>query len=162
MTPPIVTRGELIAIEARTWIGTPVHEQQSVKGHGVDCKGLVAGAARELGFPEASSIYALDIGYVIFRRGGIPVPRLMEGLAATFDRVPRGAPFALGDVLLVRVHGIAQHLAIVVSETTVVHASHHRKESRSIVKETELEALLHPSVCPLVAAYRWRELEESR
>jgi len=43
-----VTRADVIA-EARTWIGTPYKHQHRVKGHGVDCAGLLIGVARELG-----------------------------------------------------------------------------------------------------------------
>jgi cell wall-associated NlpC family hydrolase len=40
--------GELVAAEALTWIGTPFVWGQSVKERGCDCKGLIAGVAREL------------------------------------------------------------------------------------------------------------------
>lgn len=43
-----VTRLEVVAA-ARTWLGTPYEHQHRMKGHGVDCAGLVIGVARELG-----------------------------------------------------------------------------------------------------------------
>lgn len=96
--------GHLIAANAETWVDVPVVEQGRVRA-GVDCKGLVAGVALECGRPEAKSLEALaaDYGAVI------PAARLKAGLARLFDRVTDRLP---GDVLLVRVHGKAQHLAI--------------------------------------------------
>jgi cell wall-associated NlpC family hydrolase len=52
------TRGDLVAAEVEKWNRTPFHEQQATKGRGCDCKGLLWGVARDLGFPEAESFYA--------------------------------------------------------------------------------------------------------
>ncbi|NOR63763.1 MAG: hypothetical protein GQ535_14880 [Rhodobacteraceae bacterium] len=41
---------------ARGWLGTPYHHQQSVKGHGTDCLGLVRGVWREICGPEVEAI----------------------------------------------------------------------------------------------------------
>lgn len=43
-----VTKADVVAA-ARDWIGTPYIHQHRMKGHGVDCVGLVIGVARELG-----------------------------------------------------------------------------------------------------------------
>lgn len=43
-----ITRADVITV-ARTWIGTNYEHQHRVKGHAVDCVGLVIGVARELG-----------------------------------------------------------------------------------------------------------------
>jgi hypothetical protein len=43
---------------ARTWIGTPFHDQQKVKVAGVDCAQLIAAI-----FEEAGLIDVVDIGY---------------------------------------------------------------------------------------------------
>ena len=43
---------------ARTWLGTPFHDQQKVKGAGVDCAQLIAAI-----FEEAGLIEVVDIGY---------------------------------------------------------------------------------------------------
>lgn len=42
-------RGEDIVATARTWMGTPYRHQGRVKGEAVDCLGLIAGVAKELG-----------------------------------------------------------------------------------------------------------------
>jgi len=48
-----VTRAAVVA-EARTWVGTPFQHNQSCKGHGCDCIGLVIGIYRALGSLAAS------------------------------------------------------------------------------------------------------------
>lgn len=40
---------ELVAAEARTWVGTPFRHRASVKGTGCDCVGLVLGVWRAFG-----------------------------------------------------------------------------------------------------------------
>lgn len=102
-----------IVAEARSWIGTPFVWQQSTKGVGCDCKGLVAGVARELGRPEAASVYALLSNY-----HAVDERLLRRGLAEVFDRAAEALP---GDVLLLQVAGKAQHLAIVTELGRMVH-----------------------------------------
>jgi NlpC/P60 family putative phage cell wall peptidase len=97
--------GAEIVKEAEEWIGTPFHWQASVKGLGCDCKGLIAGVARAVGRPEADSVEAFAADYSKL----VPVPRLKSGLARLFDRVAERQP---GDVLLLRMGGAPQHLAI--------------------------------------------------
>lgn len=143
------TRGELVAAEARAWIGTPFRWQASQKGVGCDCKGLVWGVARELGYPEADSLYAHVADYAPERP--VPTSLLKEGLAAVFDPV---SDMRAGDVLLLRIRqgAPAGHLAIVASVDTAIHA---QIGSKDWVKETKLRALL--ALCPLVSIWRWRD-----
>lgn len=145
-------RGALVAAEAREWIGTPFVWQASQKGVGCDCKGLVWGVARELGFPEASTFYARVANYA--QNKPVPSALLKEGMAAVFDPV-RGEP-GLGDVLLLKigqppVH--PAHLAIVSGDDRAIHAQ--LSGSREWVKETRLAALL--KLNPLHSAWRWRD-----
>lgn len=94
-----------IAAEAESWIGTPFVWQAACKGVGADCKGLLAGVARECGRPEARTVEALCGDYSAI----VPVARLRSGLARLFDRVSERQP---GDILLIACGGKAQHLAI--------------------------------------------------
>lgn len=96
--------GDQIAAEAETWVGTPFKWQGRVKA-GCDCKGLVAGVASACGRPEGESLYgtAGDYGFKVDTR------RLQAGLAALFDKAADIRP---GDVLLLKVDGKPQHLAI--------------------------------------------------
>lgn len=97
-------RGHRFADQAEQWIGSPFQWQGRVRV-GCDCKGLLAGVAGELGFPEASSLEALcgDYGAIV------PVSRLKAGLARLFDKATERQR---GDILLVAASGIAQHLCI--------------------------------------------------
>ena len=106
-----MTSADVVA-EARSWIGTPFHWQASLKGVGCDCKGFVAGVARELGLPEASGLYAniSDYGAVV------PVHLLRQGLAATLTRATEMQP---GDVLLMNAGGKPQHLGIFTGEAVL-------------------------------------------
>lgn len=102
-----MTTRTAFATEARAWLGTPFHWQASLKGVGCDCKGLVAGVARELGLPEGESLHARlgDYGH----DGRVPARLLLDGLAATLQRTI--APEA-GDVLLFRIGGTPTHLGV--------------------------------------------------
>jgi len=93
-----------VAQIAETWIGVPFRWQGTVR-KGCDCKGLIAGIARELGRPEAESMEALAGDY----GGKVDVRRLKSGLCRLFDEV---ADRQAGDILLLRYGGAPQHLAI--------------------------------------------------
>lgn len=144
-------RGAIAAAEALTWVGTRFHEQQALKGHGCDCKGLIAGVAAACGFPEGRSFHAVSVAYDLRRPGGIPVKVLRDGLDANFDRLPRDAALQPGDVLLHRAGGYPSHLSIVTGAGLAVHAWPKARR----VKETSLDTLF--AECPLVAVYRWRD-----
>ena len=106
--------GERIAAEALTWCGTPGVAQGRLKGVGCDCKGLLAGVAKACGRPEGDSLQALAADYGPL----IPVRRLRQGLADLFDPVQGVQP---GDILLLKMGGKAQHLAIAINEREMVH-----------------------------------------
>lgn len=109
----MVTRADIVT-EARRWIGTPYHEQASVRGGGCDCKGLVVGVARECGLPEADGFHARLANYGV----KVDVRLLRHGLAAELRQVAGPRP---GDVLLLRVRDKAQHLALLVDGSRMIH-----------------------------------------
>lgn len=113
--PP--TRQAIIA-EARQWIGTPFHWQASVKRHGCDCKGLVAGVARELGMPEGESLAALEHSY----RQDFDPDQLFEGLGRTLVRIDEDK-LQPGDILAIAVPPKSgpRHLAILTGAGRMVH-----------------------------------------
>lgn len=98
----------MIADKAHEWIGTPFHWGAAVKGVGCDCKGLIAGVAAECGREEAKSVEALACDY---GAGKFTPQRLRSGLQRLFDKVSEAQP---GDVLLMTLKGVPQHLAICV------------------------------------------------
>lgn len=99
---------------AKTWEGVPFAWQQSSRA-GCDCKGLIAGIAREAGLPEAASAEALMNGDY---KGRVPTGELKRGLARLFDKVDYPQP---GDLLLIRFRGKAQHLAMYLGEGKIIH-----------------------------------------
>lgn len=134
-----------VVAEAREWVGTPFKWGQSQKGVGCDCKGLVQGIARELGLPEADTFCATYSSYRPDK--AVPYAMLKEGMGKVFEPASEPQP---GDVLLLKVHGKAQHLAICCGETAI----HAWAEGKERVKETRLELLLR--VCPLDSVWRFR------
>jgi cell wall-associated NlpC family hydrolase len=161
-----MARGDLFADELLTWPGTPIAWQQSVKGPGggADCKGVMVGAARACGFPEAQGLYALMMTYA--KNRPVPCDLLFKGLCETFDRIefarlPRIRKFVVppeiqrGDVLLVTMMGRPQHLAGVTEAGPNGRVVHAQITPNKLVKETRLDLLLR--AYPLHSIFRWRE-----
>lgn len=104
---------------ARAWIGTPYVDQQSLRGAGCDCLGLVRGVWREVVGPEPTVIppYTRDWG----ETG--PVEVMQEGALEWMVPVALGEAGA-GAVVLFRMRegAIAKHCGILTGEGTMVHA----------------------------------------
>ena len=104
---------------ARAWLGTPYHDQASLRGVGCDCLGLARGLWCEVVGPEPFPIppYSRDWG----ETG--PVEVLAEGARRMMIEVPpvEAPPGAL---ILFRMHprAIAKHVGILTSATTFLHA----------------------------------------
>lgn len=108
-----------VVASARSWLGTPYHDQASVKGAGVDCLGLARGVWREVVGPEPSAIppYSRDWG----ENHSSEVLALGAGLwLIPVDRSQAGA----GTVVIFRMRrgAIAKHVGILTGEGTFVHA----------------------------------------
>lgn len=54
LSPKSTPDRSAIVAAARSWVGTPFQHQQSLKGVGVDCVGVILGVGRELGVLEIS------------------------------------------------------------------------------------------------------------
>lgn len=109
----MVARADIVA-EARRWAGTPYHAQASKRGAGCDCKGLIVGVARALKLPEGQNIAANLANYTNVIDAGL--------LRQTLETVMRqtNAPQP-GDVMLIRLGGKAQHLAIMTAPNRMIH-----------------------------------------
>ena len=106
------TRADVIA-EARSWIGTPWRHQGRLKGIASDCVGLLIGAAR------ARGLLAPDFDVTGYSR--FPEPEFFRANLERFlDRVEGGEKPA--DVLWIRPRHIAQHVAILTDQNTIIHA----------------------------------------
>ena len=104
---------------ARAWLGTPYHDQASLKGVGCDCLGLARGVWREVVGDEPFIIppYSRDWG----ETG--PREVLLEGArGAMIEIVPEHA--GPGALLLFRMapRAIAKHVGILTSADGFLHA----------------------------------------
>ena len=94
---------------ARSWLGTPYHDQASVKGVGCDCLGLIRGVWREVVGPEPMPVppYSRDWG-----EAG-PHEVLAEAARAAMVEIAP-AEARTGDVVLFRMRqgAIAKHAGI--------------------------------------------------
>jgi len=113
---------------ARGWIGTPYHDQQSLRGVGCDCLGLLRGLWRELVGPEPLPVprYSRDWG----ETGAREV--LAEAARVCLVEIPP-AGAAPGAVLVFRMRAgaIAKHCGVQVGPDALVHA----RERRGVIEE---------------------------
>ena len=107
----------------RRWIGTPYHDQASVRGVGCDCLGLLRGVWRDvvgsepLGLTGPVPPYSRDWG-----EAG-PVEVLAEAARAAMIELDISDARS-GDTILFRMRAgaIAKHVGILSSKTTFIHA----------------------------------------
>jgi len=103
----------------RRWIGTPYHDQASVRGVGCDCLGLLRGVWREFVGPEPMPVppYSRDWG----ETG--PVEVLAEAARAAMIELDV-ADSRTGDVILfrMRARAVAKHCGIRSGRGCFVHA----------------------------------------
>ncbi len=138
---------DVIALAARSWVGTRFHHQGRLKkscNHrgGVDCLGLLIGVAHELNLPY--SIYD-ENNYSHYP----DINKLRKKLSAAMQQIPI-SDIKSGDILLLNINGNPQHLAIVgtISEQlTIIHAY---APARCVV-EHAMDDLWQASIC---AAFR--------
>ncbi|KZL09812.1 NlpC/P60 family protein [Pseudovibrio sp. Ad26] len=112
-------QSERIISAARRWIGTPYHDQASVRGVGCDCLGLIRGVWREVigGEPTDIPPYTRDWGEV----GDVEL--LAEGASKWLQSVPL-KDIKPGCILLFRMKdtAIAKHCGIMSDARHFIHA----------------------------------------
>ena len=104
---------------ARLWLGTPYHDQASLRGVGCDCLGLARGVWREVVGDEPFPIppYSRDWG----ETG--PIEVLAEGARRMMIEVPLAdAPPGALILFRMRPRTIAKHVGILTSPDTFLHA----------------------------------------
>jgi NlpC/P60 family putative phage cell wall peptidase len=138
--------GQDLVTEARSWLGTKFAHGGRVKGLGVDCAGLVLGAARACGI-----VIEEPPGY-----NRIIDPSLvLAGVANVCLPIPFTALDAeAGDVLLFAWKGQAIHMGLASGTGSFIHSY----EVVGKVIETPLDRYWQ-TWC--AGAFRWRGLEES-
>ena len=148
-----------IVATARSWIGTPFHHQARVKGKGCDCFGLIIGVARELNLRGKNSTLVADHDEVTY-------PKMLNGqyvidrLSQIFDEITVESAEP-GDVVLFKIHGNPQHLAILsdynfgsneTKSTRALGIIHCTMDTRGVV-EQRLDDQLGQN---LIKGYTWR------
>lgn len=107
---------EAVINEARTWIGTPFHHGQIVKGVGVDCVGLIRGIGQAFGINvEGRIAYSMR-----------PDGTLQGEMDQRLRRVTQAEP---ADILLMSFGGAPHHVALYTGRT-IIHA--HFKARRCV------------------------------
>lgn len=106
-------KGALIEAAARQWLGTPWVHQARVKGEGVDCAGVVIEVAKQLGFANG---YDDKTDY-----SRIPDEKMQLLLAKHMKRVTWNER-QQGDVVHIAWRKLPQHLGILTSKDTIIHA----------------------------------------
>ncbi len=91
--------------------------QQSVRGRGCDCRGLIIGIAREVGLPEASSLIARRRNYGHDFTPG----EMIAGLEAAMRRIKVAQP---GDILAIEIGKppMPRHLAMLTEPGRLIHS----------------------------------------
>ena len=110
-------RAALITV-ARTWLGTPFHNQQGVKGAGVDCAHLLAEVAIEAGITERFQIQHYSPQFML--HSGNP---LFESYVTRFAHEIEEAAAQPGDIVLYQIGRSFAHGAIIIEwPTKIIHA----------------------------------------
>lgn len=120
---------ERVIAVARNWLGTPYHDQASLKGVGCDCLGLARGCWREVVGPEPFPIppYSRDWGETDSCEVLTEGARRMMPEIAPADAGP-------GALVLFRMmpRAIAKHVGILTGPATFLHAY----ERLGVIEET--------------------------
>jgi len=119
----------VVIAAARSWLGTPYHDQASLRGVGCDCLGLARGVWRELVGDEPFPIppYSRDWG----ETG--PHEVLADGAASMLIPIAT-ADIGPGSLILFRMtpRAIAKHVGIVAAPDRFIHSY----ERLGVVEET--------------------------
>ena len=110
---------DLVVAVARAWLGTPYHDQASLRGVGCDCLGLARGVWREMVGAETFPIppYSRDWGEIGPREVLAEGARRMMREIAIVDAVP-------GALILFRMapRAIAKHVGILAGPDSFIHS----------------------------------------
>ncbi|WP_347268125.1 NlpC/P60 family protein [Paracoccus sp. (in: a-proteobacteria)] len=108
-----------VVAAARAWLGTPYHDQTSVKGVGCDCLGLARGVWREVVGSETLPVppYSRDWGEIG------PHEVLAESAASVMIRIaPEAAGAGAAVLFRMRPSAIVKHIGILTGEGSFIHS----------------------------------------
>lgn len=110
------TNKQAIVDEARSWVGTPYHSHQRLKGVGVDCAQLVAGVLENALGVTITTDMDYSPEWNIHNREE-KMLALMEGVGGVRTETPEA-----GDVVAFRIGRAYGHMGIMTTTVTFVHA----------------------------------------
>ncbi|MFN3614690.1 MAG: NlpC/P60 family protein [Rubrimonas sp.] len=114
----------IVIAAARSWLGTPYHDQASLRGVGCDCLGLARGVWREIVGPEPFPIppYSRDWGGQTHAFDG-PREVLADGARRMMTEIAPSEA-APGALVMFRMmpRAIAKHVGILTGSDTFLHA----------------------------------------
>lgn len=116
----IAADGAAVVAAARSWIGTPYHDQASTKGAGCDCLGLARGVWRELVGEEPFFVPPYSRGWGEIGRREV----LAEGVRPFMIEVDPVSGLKEGCAVLFRMRSAspAKHIGILTGAATFVHS----------------------------------------
>jgi NlpC/P60 family putative phage cell wall peptidase len=134
-------RREQVLEEARSWIGTPYHHGQCLKGVGIDCVWIMVAVYKTIGVVPAnfnpgnySRDWYMHRSEELYLAG---VKHYARPLAADAKPLP-------GDIALYRIGRCVSHGAIVVDDEFVIHAYRkNRQVEMGLRREPNLAGYLH-------------------
>lgn len=108
-----MNRTEFLAL-ARTWLGTPYHDQARCKGVGADCIGFIVGLASE----ATGRAVTAPSNY-----GRYPAPaQALAGIQASGECTPIALADAQpGDIVYMRIAREPQHFGVLAEDGMLIH-----------------------------------------
>jgi hypothetical protein len=107
-----ITRQQIVT-EALTWLDTPYHHLQCVKGVGVDCAELLFGVGKNVGFIDKEAVLP---NYEPLARGSFMLRQLEKYLVES-------NVIKIANVLVLKFNSLDTHSVIIVDDKRFVHAS---------------------------------------
>ena len=107
-----ITRQQIVT-EALTWLDTPYHHHQCVKGVGVDCVQLLFGVGKNVGFVDKDAVIP---NYEPLARGSFMLRQLEKYLLET-------SAICGGNVIAFKFSSLDTHSVILVDNKRFIHAS---------------------------------------
>lgn len=114
-----------VVAETYTWLRTPYHHQQRVKGAGVDCVWILLEIYRKFGYamprpiPDDYDPGNYSAEWFLHKSEEI----YMEGVAKYATQLEKGEKPKIGDVALYKVGYCVSHGAVIVGDNLAIHAN---------------------------------------
>lgn len=133
MMDNVIARSQVVE-EAHTWLRTPYHHNQHVKGAGVDCVWLLIEVYKTIGVVPVdfeTGFYTHD--WFLHRREEL----YLEGVKKYAHPLPEDRKPLPGDIAMYKIGYTVSHGSIIVSPNLIIHA--YRKANQVEIAEMDKE-----------------------